>query len=440
MESIWAKEISLPEFETLQRDLKTEVLIIGGGMTGLLCAHLLQQENIPYILLEGKTICGGVTRNTTAKITSQHGLIYHKLLRKFGISHTKMYYEANEAALERYRKLCGGLDCGFEAKANYVYSLDDPERLKQELAALKAIGCTKAEYKKALPLPFPTVGAVGMRRQAQFHPLRFVSAIAPELRLYEHSPVQKLTKHTAFTDLGSVTADKIIVATHFPFLNKHGSYFLKMYQQRSYVLALEGAPDPEGMYVDEAGSGLSFRSCDGMLLLGGGGHRTGKRGGGWEELNDFARRYYPQAKERARWATQDCITLDGMPYIGRYSAQTPDLLVATGYNKWGMTTSMVAASLLTDLIVGRENPYTRLFSPSRSMLHPQLALNALEAAAGLISPARGRCPHLGCVLRWNPQEHSWDCPCHGSRFSRTGRLLDNPANGDLPHPPKPPAS
>ena len=198
------------------------------------------------------------------------------------------------------------------------------------------------------------------------------------------------------------------------------------------MLALKNAPIPEGMYLDAQENGLSFRSWGDNLLLGGGGHRTGKKGGGWAELEAFAREHYPDANIVSRWATQDCISLDGIPYIGQYSASTPNLYVATGFNKWGMTTSMAAARILTDLVRGRENPYASLFSPSRSILHRQLGVNALESTVNLLTPSRKRCPHLGCALKWNTQEHSWDCPCHGSRFSEDGKLLDNPATGDLP--------
>ena len=165
----------------------------------------------------------------------------------------------------------------------------------------------------------------------------------------------------AVTAHGVVSADKIIVATHFPFLNKHGSYFLKLYQHRSYVLALKNGPDIKGMYLDENEKGLSFRNAEGFLLVGGGSHRTGKKGDDWQELEALAQRCYPDAPIAYRWATQDCMSLDGIPYIGRYSAKTPNLYVATGFNKWGMTSAMAAASLLTDLVLDRDNPYIDLY-------------------------------------------------------------------------------
>ena len=249
--------------------------------------------------------------------------------------------------------------------------------------------------------------------------------------IYENTPVRELTPYAAITDYGRIFADAFIVATHFPFLNKHGSYFLKLYQQRSYVLALENALAPGGMYLSVEENGLSFRHCGDILLLGGSGHRTGKPGGGWTELEEKAKAFYPKSKVVRRWATQDCMSLDGIPYIGQYSRNTPNLYVATGFNKWGMTSSMVAANILTDLVQRKPNVYAQIFSPSRSMLHGQLGINLLESTKNLLSPTSPRCPHLGCALRWNKQEHSWDCPCHGSRFEENGKLIDNPATGDL---------
>lgn len=429
MSSLWEQSAAVARFERLHGDVKTDVLIIGGGMAGILCAYLLHHAGVPCVLVEAERVCGGITGNTTAKITSQHGLIYHRLIRTFGAERAGQYLRANEAALEQYRRLCRDIDCDFEEKTAYVYALEDRRKIEQEILALDRLGL-HAEFAKDLPLPFSVAGAVQYPKQAQFHPLKFAAAIAGNLRIYEHTTVRGLVGTTAVTDEGKIAAEKIIVATHFPFLNKHGGYFLKQYQHRSYVIALENAPPVEGMYVDESRTGLSFRTYENLLLVGGGGHRTGRRGGCWPELQEFARRHYPDATERYRWAAQDCMTLDGVPYIGPYSANTSDLYVATGFNKWGMTSSMVAAMLLCDLVQGRENPHAPVFSPSRTVLRPQLAVNAFEAAAGWLAPTARRCPHLGCGLRWNPYERSWDCPCHGSRFAEDGKKLDNPATGD----------
>ena len=431
MESVWNVECELPRFPALETDLSTDTLIIGGGMAGLLCAHMLHKAGVDTVLVEAKNICGGITKNTTAKITAQHGLIYHRLLRQFGFEKARLYYRANQEALKAFRCLCRDVDCDFSLQDSYVYATAARAKLEQEAAALHALGIP-ATLAETTELPFPVAGAVKFARQSQFHPLKFLRAIVPELKIFENTAVRELAPHIAVTDRGTIRAKNIIVATHFPMLNKHGSYFLKLYQHRSYVLALENAGTVSGMYVDESDKGLSLRSYGNLLLLGGGGHRTGKKGGAWRELEAFAKRYYPEAKIRYRWATQDCMSLDDVPYIGPYSRRTEGLYVATGFNKWGMTSSMVAARLLTDLIQGKENPYEALFSPSRSILQPQLAVNGWEAAVNLLTPTAKRCPHLGCALKWNPQEHSWDCPCHGSRFTEDGRLIDGPAGGDLP--------
>lgn len=430
MDSLWEKTAELHKFPQLDRDIKSHVLIIGGGMAGILCAYLLHQSGVPYVLAEAERLCSGITGSTTAKITVQHGLIYDRLIREFGLERAGGYLRANEAALQKYRELCRGMDCGFEEKAACVYARSDRGKIERELNALEKLGF-HGELCEKLPLPFPVAGAARYPNQAQFHPLQFVREISKGLHIYEHTPVRELVGTTAVTDHGKIAAEKIIVATHFPFLNKHGSYFLKLYQHRSYVIALENAPRVDDMYVDEAPTGMSFRMYGDLLLVGGGGHRTGKKGGSWRELREFARRHYPDAREKYHWAAQDCMSLDGVPYIGPYSARTPDLYAATGFNKWGMTASMVSAMILCDLVQGKENPWAQVFSPPRTILRPQLALNGLEAAASFLTPTARRCPHLGCALKWNPYEHTWDCPCHGSRFTKEGRCIDNPATGDL---------
>ena len=254
-----------------------------------------------------------------------------------------------------------------------------------------------------------------------------LSPLEPTVSLEAEMVMDACARNTAVTDRGDIRGEKIIVATHFPFLNRYGAYFLKMYQQRSYVLALEEAAQVEGMYIEAEPGGLSFRNYGNLLLLGGGGHRTGKAGGGWEYLRREVQRYYPAARECYHWAAQDCMTLDGMAYVGPYSRGTRNLYVATGFHKWGMTGSMAAATLLRDMVLEKENPYARVFAPDRPMLRPQLGVNAWEATRSLLTFRTPRCPHLGCSLVWNPREHAWECPCHCSRCSQSGKILDNPA-------------
>lgn len=428
MKSLWNETVSRRNFPMIEGDIKTEVLIIGGGIAGILTAYFLQENGVPYILVEKDRICGGTTGNTTAKITIQHGLVYQKLLRSSGLEKTKMYWRANRAAFEKYAEFCKNIDCGYEIKNNYVYVTDNRRKLDDELDALSKIGYD-AVFAKDLPLPVNTVGAVCFENQAQFHPLKFLYAIAENLNIYEHTFVREMTGTTAVTDHGKINAEKVIVTTHFPFIDRHGCYFMKLYQRRSYVIALENAQDVGGMYVDESSTGFSFRNYGDLLLLGGGGHRTGKSGGNWNKLRCFAEENYPHAAEKYCWAAQDCMSLDSIPYIGNYSKSTPNLYTASGFNKWGMTGAMVAAMMLNDMVCGRQNDFGEVFSPSRNMVKPQLFVNGIESLKNMLTLSKKRCPHLGCALKWNTAEHSWDCACHGSRFDESGRVLDNPANG-----------
>lgn len=414
----------------MKNDIKTDVLIIGGGIAGIMTAYFLQEKGVPYVLAEKDRICGGTTGNTTAKITFQHGLIYDKILRGEGVEKAKAYLQANCKAFEKYAELCKNIDCDYEIKDNYVYSLNDRKKLENEMNSLSKIGYN-AVFAERLPLPINVAGAVCFKNQAQFHPLKFLFSIAKDLNIYEHTFVREMIGTTAVTSGGKIHADKVIVTTHFPFINKHGSYFLKLYQHRSYVIALGNAPNVDGMYVDECKTGYSFRNYNNLLLLGGGGHRTGKNGGNWNELRRFKEKYYPDSTEKYFWAAQDCISLDSIPYIGKYSKNTPNLYTASGFNKWGMTGAMLSAMLLSDMVCSISSEFEEVFSPSRNIIKPRLFINGFEAAKNMITPTKKRCPHLGCALKWNPAEHSWDCACHGSRFSENGKVLDNPANGDL---------
>lgn len=429
-ESLWRQDISLPKFPELKENLKTDVLIIGGGLAGLLCAYRLEQDGVNYTLIESNRIMSGTSGYTTAKVTSQHGLIYGKLSRKFGPDVAWKYWQANEEALTKLKMLASDGDCDWEETDNYIYSVDRPETLQQEMQALQEAGIP-AKWSSAPKLPFRCGGAIRFSGQAQFHPLKFAAKIAKNLRIYENTRAIAFEGDDILTENARIRAKKIIVATHFPIFNKHGGYFLKQYQQRSYVLALENAGQVGGMYLSNQENGISLRNWGKYLLLGGGGHRTGKKGGAWEELERFAAEYYPQAREVCRWATQDCMTLDGMPYIGQYSRKTPHLFVATGFNKWGMTSSMLSSMILGDLVQEMENPYAELFDPSRSIWHRQLLCNGVESVCHLLTPTAPRCPHLGCALNWNPVERSWDCPCHGSRFSEDGEVLNNPATANM---------
>ena len=476
MESIWKKECQFLKREALIGDIKTDVAIIGAGMAGLLIATLLQQKGVEVIVLEGNEIASGQTGNTTAKITSQHELIYDKLINEVGKEKAYQYAMSNQQAIQMYRKMIEeqGISCHFEELPAYVYTLQNVSKIEKEVDAAKKLGID-AEFTTKTTLPFTVKGAVKFNKQAQFNPLEFIQVISKPLKIYEHTMVKEIVDQTIITENGKVKAKTIVVASHYPFMNTPGYFFLRMHQERSYVIGLENTLNLQGMYIDEDKQGFSLRNYKDMLILGGGGHRTGENtnGGRYDKLRKAAGEYYPDSIEICHWSAQDCMTLDEVPYIGLYSASTPNLYVATGFQKWGMTTSMVAAMILSDKIIGNKNPYEEVFSPQRFKVNasmknflnegkhaasgiflenfkvPSAHLEQIQNGHGGVIEYEGhkigvykniegkvfmvstKCTHLGCKLEWNPDELSWDCPCHGSRFDFTGSLIDNPAMEDL---------
>ena len=447
MESIWSESCCFKEREQLCGDIQAEIAVIGAGIAGLLTASALQKAGRQVVVLEANRIASGQTRNTTAKITSQHGLIYRRLIDTLGRDKAKQYAMANEAAIEEYRRLIssGHIDCFFEEKNAYVYG-SDLEQLQDEVEAAASLGLP-ASFVRETALPFSTAGSVCFARQAQFHPLRFLEHMEESLTVYENTPVLRIED------------DRI--ETH---------------QERSYVLALEHAADVDGMWIGTGQGAYSFRNYGKLLLLGGGGHRCGENsaGGNYALLRKKAEEWFPGCREIAHWSAQDCMTADGVPYIGRYAERHPNWYVATGFQKWGMTSAMVSAMLLRDLICGVKNPYADVFDPGRfdaaalagiaaesgqavkGLAKELFQIPSEKAAAiprghggivflhgeklgvykdedGRLYPVDVRCPHLGCQLEWNPDERSWDCPCHGSRFDRFGKLISGPAQEDLSH-------
>ena len=426
MRSYWEDTVKYEEKPALEGDISTDILIVGGGTAGLLCGYMLKNSGADCVIAEAGRIGFGITKGATAKITFQHGCIYDSMIKKRGKENALKYLEIQKAACMEYEKLAERIDCSYEKRDAFVYSLNDREKIEKEALAYERLH-ERAQFTVNTELPFPVAGAVRTEHQAQFNPLQFCRGLSKELKIYENTKVREIMPGMAKTDRGNIRFRKIIIATHFPIINKHGWYFIKMYQSRSYLTALKGAPLISGMYVDENDTGMTFRSAGEYLFVGGGGHRTGKTDDSPEKLRQFSRKYYPEAREEYFWAAQDCITLDGIPYVGAYSESTPDMLVITGFNKWGFSSAMAGAMILKDIVFERENEYADIFSPSRSMLSVKLFTNIFESAAGLLCPTVPRCPHLGCALKYNPLEHSWDCPCHGSRFEENGELIDNPA-------------
>ena len=313
-----------------------------------------------------------MTAHTTAKITAQQGLIYEKVLQSLGQERAELFLKANLKAVQHYKNLGRFVDCDMEEADSYLYSVRERRKLESEMQALSSLGF-QADYTEETKLPFEVEGAIRFPGQAQFQPLKFAAGISKNLKIYEHSQVREMTEYFALTEKGSVAAEKIIIATHFPFINTRGSYYLKLYQHRSYVLACAYEKNLKGMYLEADNIGLSLRNYKNYLLIGGGGHRTGKEKNSWDLLRDIAKEYFPEVKEQYFWATQDCMSLDKRPYIGPYSKNTPDLFVATGFGKWGMTGSMLSAMILSDLVQERENEYAAIF-PAAGRSSPPLAL------------------------------------------------------------------
>lgn len=426
MKSIWSEEyVNIPLKPRLNQDIHTDVLVIGGGMAGVLCAYYLRQKGVRCVLVEGKRIGSGNTVLTTAKITAQHGLIYDKLIRNFGKEKAGQYYRINTNAVQEFQRLSKKISCDYEEKTAYVCGKENSKKLEREAEAYDKLGISHV-WKEKGPIPAYHFGALGIRKQAVLHPMKLIKGLLPELEYYEETFVNKIEENKAITDCNTITAGHIILATHYPMVNVPGGYFLKLNQQRSYVLALSGAEQLKGIYIGEEKNAYSFRNYRDLLLVGGGGHKTGKQGGAYGQLREMARAVWPDAKERYAWAAQDCISLDDLPYIGRHRRKKGYTYLLSGFNKWGMTGSMCGAMVLSSMIAEGRSDYQELFLPSRQILRPRLFSNLGSAALSLLMPGK-RCAHLGCRLKWNKYEKSWDCPCHGSRFDEKGNVIDNPA-------------
>ena len=367
MDSIWTKTCKIPQREALQTDTKTEIAVIGAGMAGILIGYHLQKAGKQVLILEANRIASGQTKNTTAKITSQHDFKYTELIQNHGKEKAQQYALANEASIQEYRRIITEeqILCDFQENSSYIYS-QDKEKLIAEAEAAASFGI-KASYFDNIKTPFGKSPTLCFEKQAQFHPLKFIKHLSEHLEIYENTPVQKVEDHRIYTPHGTVTAEQIVFATHYPFINFPGMYFARMHQERSYVLALENVPSFDGMFIGEGKNKYSFRYYDKYLLFGGEGHRTGdnREGGKYEALRKKSKELFPDAKEVTHWSAQDCIPADSIPYIGRYASTKPYWYVATGFQKWGMTSSMVSAMILRDLICGKENPYAKVFDPQR---------------------------------------------------------------------------
>ena len=459
--SYWVQSAPTPGFASLDGDLSVDVVVIGAGIVGITTAYLLKQEGLSVAVLERREVSRGVTGYTTAKITSSHSLIYNTLIKKFGEDGARTYGRANEAGIEKIAALVEELsiECDFERADNYIYT-EDPrfvQDVRDEVDAAQKLGLP-ADFTTETELPFPIEGAVRFTNQAQFHPRSYLLRLAAAIegdgsRIFEETTVEDVEQGTPCrvkTGRGTVTANDVIVATHMPILDR-GLFFTKVHPYRSYAIAgtIEGREIPRGMYLSTgAGSTRSLRSIregDGRLLLvGGEGHKTGTEPDTdkfYRRLEEWASHHYGLSEPSYRWATQDNVSVDKVPYVGRLTRGSQHVYTATGFGKWGMTNGTVSAMIMTDLVVGRTNEWAALYDSKRvkplasaqKFVQENAEVASHFVGDRLSSEHRNnpRCTHLGCVLRKNTGEGTWDCPCHGSRFDAEGNVIQGPAIAPL---------
>lgn len=489
--SYWISSTGGTNYPVLNEDIKVDILIIGGGLVGISTAYLLEKEGFKMAILESNRIGQSTTGHTTAKITSQHNLIYNKIQNQLGMELAQQYAEANEYAIHKIKRIIdeNKIECDYISQSAFVYTQEENyiQKIIDEVEAASSLGI-KASYIEEIPFSIPIKAAVQFDNQAQFHPLKYLHALAKQIHssdninIFEKSGVVDIEEDGDYivttTNGKKVTAEKVIIASHYPFYNKHGMYYARIYPERSYIVAVKAKEKyPGGMYINAEQPNRSLRhqdSPDGeLILIVGENHRTGQSKDTtkhYEALVDFAKDIFTIESIPFRWSTQDGTTLDGIPYVGNFTANTPNMYVATGFGKWGMTNSTVSAMILRDLIVKGESPWQDVYNPSRQTIiasTKQFVKGSLNVAGqlleGKLSPspspksieikrgegrvieANGKrtgayrdeqgqlhlvnttCTHMGCELNWNSAERSWDCPCHGSRFSYKGEVIEGPA-------------
>ncbi|MBM7717457.1 glycine/D-amino acid oxidase-like deaminating enzyme/nitrite reductase/ring-hydroxylating ferredoxin subunit [Bacillus thermophilus] len=491
--SFWVDSTNIPSYPQLEHDMSVEVAVIGGGITGITTAHLLAEEGFQVALFESTRLMNGTTGHTTAKVTAQHELIYDELISHFGQSGAKLYFEANmEAAhfIENYIRK-HQIDCDYKKEDAYVYATKESERqkLEKEAKAYEKLGIEGGIVDK-IPLPVQTSGAIVMKNQAQFHPLKYLIHLVQNLekkgvQIFEQTVAMRMEQDNPLVirmkNNTKVQAKYVVSASHFPFHDGKG-YFARLFPDRSYVLAVRPEVSfPGGMYITAGKPTRSFRSVtingEEMLLVIGENHKTGQgipEKDHYEALKQEAMNVF-QAKEILyKWSAQDLITPDKVPYIGRVSQTQPNMFIATGFRKWGMAHGTLSGFIIRDLIMGKENRYEHLYTPSRFKADPSLKkiikeninvagqlvggklelpdkeIKDIQSGEGAAISIKGKragayktpdgklyvvdttCTHMGCEVNWNSAETTWDCPCHGSRFSYDGQVLEGPADQPLP--------
>lgn len=493
-QSYWLASTPKTEYPELNEDIEVDVAVVGGGMAGISSAYLLKKEGLRVAVIEADRILQGATGHTTAKITSLHGLIYHKIKQTMGEGKARQYADANEAAIRAVADLVKekNIDCDFKWESAYTFTYLDEyiKKIEDEVNTASSLGI-KAAYLQEIPIPTTIKAAVRFDNQARFHPRKFLLALAKDIpgegsHIFEQTRVVDIDEGRnciVHTDKKKkIIAPNVIIASHFPCYDGLGFYFARMYPERSYVLGIKIKEKfPGGMYItaeDPAKSLRSQESEDGELIIVSGEHHKTGHGTNlnkhYENLIEYVQKIYDMQNLSYRWSTQDYTTLDEVPYIGRLTAKTSNIYVATGFRKWGMTNSTVSAMIIRDLIIKGKNPWADVYDPARFIPDPSIktfisanADVAVNYIAGKLKPLQenieikngeakaieevgqkmgayrdgeGRlhmvdttCTHMGCELKWNDAERTWDCPCHGSRFTYEGEIVEGPAINTLQH-------
>ncbi|MBR3614819.1 MAG: FAD-dependent oxidoreductase [Clostridia bacterium] len=459
MNSYWNENKDTREYPKLKQNISADVAIIGGGLTGIQTAYYLANRGLKVVVLEKDKLCSGTSGGSTGKITSQHGLIYKYLKDLNGKEYAKKYYNANEEAKENIIKIINKekIDCDLEMKNAYVFTEVEKEvqNIKQEIEYTKKLNIP-SEFVNKIDLPIDIYGAIKFENQAQFDPVKYVYGLTKSIiknggEIYENSKVLETVeddgRYNITTKEGMVRATHLVIATRYPIIRFPGYYFIKMYQSTSYAVLVDTNTDLEfdGYYINSETPVLSFRTVKSgdknLLLAVGYDYKTGSEivGNPFEYLKARIKKMYPEAKVLNTWTAEDCISLDKIPYIGDFSDIMDNCYVATGFNKWGITSSNIAAKIITDKILGNENEYEEIFESSRLGIikNKDEVMNMLkEAGEGIVlQRIKGKptptCTHLGCKLSWNPLEEIWECSCHGSKFTKRGFVLEGPAVKDL---------
>lgn len=412
-------------FPKLEKDIECDVLVIGGGICGILSAYFLNESGKKVVLLEADRICDKKSKRTTATITAIEDLMYYDLINSMGEQKAKLYLESNLFALNEYKKLALKFDFDFEECSSYKYSKIDNGEIELEVAAIKTLGY-KCEMRNKIPFPIGIHKALEFKNQGQMNPTKLVNSLIEGLEIYEDSRVIKIKSNVAYTEENKIKFQDVVVCTGFPFLKIKGLFFMKMHQEKSHVVDVFNPYELKGNGVGIKDDDLYFRNYKDRILIGGSDEKTGCECDGFSKINKLIVDKYNVTKINHRWINIDAMTLDGMPYIGNFTSFDENMYVATGFNMWGMTKSMISAHLITDLINGRENKFKLLFSPQRKMTFKPLLKNIGSAVKGLASFKRPRCKHLGCALNYNSVDQTYECPCHGSKYDKDGNIIETP--------------